>query len=107
MGLRHLFGTLPVMKTLDFFIVNQFWDYSLKDIAEATEVSHRTLQSLVPRLVREGVIVHTRTEGKAKLFKFNKASPLAQKLVSVSIEADVETGKGVQYQEKHEPLAVV
>ena len=95
MGLIHVFGNKPVPKVLDFFRINSFWDYSLKDISRETEVSHRTLQEMIPRLVKNGVLVQTRTEGKARLYKFNLESRLAKHINRVAIEIDLQYGESL------------
>ena len=73
MALTHIFGDKPIPRVLDFFLLNQFWDYSLRDISNETEVSYRTLQGIIPVLVKEEILKYTRTEGKAKLYQINKA----------------------------------
>ncbi|MEA1924818.1 MAG: hypothetical protein U9M95_03010, partial [Candidatus Altiarchaeota archaeon] len=62
MALIHIFGDKPIPRVLDFFTVNQFWDYSLRDVSEGTGVSYRTLQGIIPDLVREGILEYSRTE---------------------------------------------
>lgn len=95
MGLTTIFGDRPIPKILDFFRVNQFWDYSLKDVQEGTGVSYRTLQSIIQDLVKKGILVFTRTEGKAKMYQFNPQSEPAKKIQDLAIEFDIEYGKRI------------
>lgn len=90
MALTHLFGNKPIPKVLDFFTVNQFWDYSLKDVSEETGISYRTLQNIIPHLVKEGILKYSRTEGKAKLYQLNQESKVVKELQKISRESDFE-----------------
>lgn len=95
MGLIHIFGEKPIPKILDFFRVNSFWDYSLKDVSKETDVSYRTLQEIIPRLTKIGILIQTRTEGKAKMYKFNSENKLAKQIQNMAIESDLQYGEGL------------
>ena len=90
MGLTDIFGDRPEPKVLDFFRLHTYWDYSIKDVSKATDVSYRTLQMLVPKLIKTGFIKYTRTEGKARLYQFNSESPVAGHLVEFVRNIDVD-----------------
>ncbi len=90
MGLTDIFGEKPEPKVLDFFRLHSYWDYSLKDVSKATDVSHRTLQVLIPKLIKMGFIRYTRTEGKARLYQFNSESPIARHLVEFVRNIDID-----------------
>ena len=100
MALTHIFGDRPIPKILDFFLVNQFWDYSLKDISKETGVSYRTLQTIIPELVREGILNYTRTEGKAKLYQINNKSVVVRELQRISRESDFEYAERMTEKDK-------
>jgi hypothetical protein len=106
MALVHIFGERPIPKVLDFFRVNQFWDYSLKDVALETKISYTTLQKVIPELVRGGILQPTRSEGKAKLYQFNNKSRLAVELQKIARESDLEFGEKLA-EENKEPVRVV
>lgn len=95
MGLINIFGKKPEMQVLDFLIVHKHWDYSLKDISDATGVSFRTLQRLVPKMIDAGVLLRTRKEGKAQMFILNSGSPSVKKLGELALAADVEYAEKV------------
>lgn len=99
MGLIHVFGNKPLPVVLDFFRLHQFWDYSLKDVQKATCVSHRTLQSTVRHLAKNGFIKYTRTEGKAKMYMFNSDSPVAVELHNFARRIDAEFLKSKPFKE--------
>lgn len=90
MALMHIFGNKPIPKVLDFFTVNQFWDYSLRDVSRETGISYRTLQIVIPSLVKKNLLKYTRTEGKAKLYQINKESAVVRELQKISRENDFE-----------------
>ena len=90
MGLVHVFGNKPVPKILDFLRVHRYWDYPLSEIEETTGVSYRTLQVVIPELVRLAIVKETRTVGNAKLYQINFKSPAVQKLNAFALECDLE-----------------
>ncbi len=89
MGLRHIFGEKPIPKILDFLLVHRHWDYPLSTIEEATGISYRTLQQVVPNLVRADILEETREVGKAKMYALNEKAPTVKKLAEVALEADL------------------
>jgi len=92
MGLRHVLGDKPIPRLIDFLRVHREWDYPLSAISEATGTSYRTLQKIVPGLVKTGILVKTREVGKAKLYRLNFKSPAVQKLDAFAVAADLEFG---------------
>jgi len=100
MGLVHIFGDKPVHKVLDFFRVHRHWDYSIKDVSKATGISYRTLQALIPELVKKGFLKYSRTEGKAKLYMFDENSKIALQLHEFARHIDIEHGKTIKARKK-------
>lgn len=90
MGLKHVFGKKPIPLVLDFLRVHKHWDYSLKDISEATGVSFRTLQRIVPDFEREGIVIRTRTEGRAQMYMIDSDCPIVEKLDELAVVSDLE-----------------
>ncbi|MFH1722694.1 MAG: hypothetical protein ABH950_08850 [Candidatus Altiarchaeota archaeon] len=90
MALKHLFGEKPNPIVLDYFLLNQYWDYSLTDVSRETGISYRTLQKTIPELVSKNLLVHTRTEGKAKLYQINQKNPLVKELKELSRQSDIQ-----------------
>ena len=66
-----IFGNSPILKVLDFLVVNEDFDYSMTDIANLSGVGYSTLQLFWSNLEKANVIVKTRTVGKAKMYKLN------------------------------------
>jgi len=74
-----IFGTSPLMRVLDFLVVNEEFDYSMKDIARLSGVGYATLKLMWPRLERNQIIRQTRTIGKAKMYRLNRGNLIIRK----------------------------
>ena len=74
-----IFGVSPLMKILDFLVVNEEFDYSMKDIARLSGIGYATLKLIWPELEKKGIIKQTRIVGKAKMFKLNLENPIIKK----------------------------
>jgi hypothetical protein len=90
MGLRHIFGNKPIPRLLDFLRVHRFWDYPISEMANATGVSYRTLQTIIPTLVKAGMLKETRTVSNAKFYAINFDSLAVRKLDEFATQADLE-----------------
>lgn len=75
----EIFGDTPVLRVLDFLVVNEEFDYSMTDIAELSGVGYSTLKLFWERLEGEGIVIQTRIVGKAKMYKLNITSPIIKK----------------------------
>ncbi len=78
--LTDTLGNNPTNKVLDFFLINQYWDYSLSQISDETGVNFKTLQELIPKLTKKGLLLKTRRVGKADLYAFNRDNVVAVQL---------------------------
>lgn len=68
-------------KVLDFLIIAQDFDYSLKDIANYSKVSYPCIKQLKKELVKDKWIILTRMVGKAQMYKLNLKNGKVQKFV--------------------------
>lgn len=75
------FGDTPKVRILELLIIGKDTDYSLSDIAEGANVSWVTVLRVMPSLVKQGLVIHTRIIGKAKLFKINAKNSVAALLI--------------------------
>jgi len=75
----EIFGDSPILKVLDFLIVNEEFDQSMTTIAEEAEVGYSTLKIFWPKLEKEGIVINTRVVGKAKMYKLNMENPIMKK----------------------------
>ncbi|MDD5133628.1 MAG: hypothetical protein PHD81_00285 [Candidatus Nanoarchaeia archaeon] len=75
----QIFGDSPILRVLDFLIVNEDFDYSMTDIANLSEIGYSTLKLFWNRLEKEKIIIKTRIVGKAKMYKLNLNNPIIKK----------------------------
>lgn len=75
----QIFGDSPILRVLDFLVVNEDFDYSMTDIANLSEIGYSTLKLFWPKLEKENIVVNTRTVGKAKMYKLNLANPIIKR----------------------------
>ena len=75
----RIFGDSPVLRVLDFLVVNEDFDYSMTDVARLSGVGYATLKLFWGTLEKNGVVTNTRSVGKAKMYRLNLASPVVKK----------------------------
>lgn len=66
-----IFGDTPINRVLDFLIIHEEFDYSMKDIAKNSGVGYATLKLFWHNLENAGIVVLTRGVGRAKLYRLN------------------------------------
>ena len=74
-------GASPKNKILDFLIIHQEFDYSLKDLAKFAEVGYSTLKIMQNQLLKDKWIIMTRKVGRAKMYKLNLKNKKVQKFI--------------------------
>jgi DNA-binding transcriptional ArsR family regulator len=100
--LETLFSGNATAKIMDFIISSQEWDYSESDIARNSDVSIRTVQRELSKLLESKLIKQVRTVGNAKMYQLDKsyrtgyvleklALSLAQQNIRKMTKADVKT----------------
>ena len=75
----EVFGDSPILRVLDFLVVNEDFDYSMTDIANLSGVGYSTLKLFWNKLEESGIATQTRTVGKAKMYRLNFANPIVKK----------------------------
>jgi len=89
--LISMFGQSPEVRLIDFFLDHPLNDFMQQEIAERTGMNKRTISKKLPSMLVNGVIIMTRTIGKAKLFKLKSESLIIKRIreleKSISIEA--------------------
>lgn len=87
MGKQTLFiefmGDSPTIRVLDYLLTEREIDFSISDLAQNVGIGRATLYRIWDALLKNKLIVPTRTIGKAKLFKLNTTNPRVQKLVQL------------------------
>jgi len=87
-------GDNPKIRILDFLMDNFAMDFSLPQIAQGSKVAYTTLIELLPKLLKQGIIIETRKIGKSKLFKLNLDNPIVKALFTIDLklsEAAIQT----------------
>ena len=79
-------GDSPKIRVLDFLMDNFALDFSLPQIAQGSMVAYTTLIELLPKLIKQGIIIETRKIGKSKLLKINLGSPIAKALIAIDLK---------------------
>lgn len=74
------------MKVLDFFLTFSKFDYSKSQVAEETGVSRVTLEKVWNELTRGGIIVKTRSIGRAEMYKLNEKNPVTRTLDEFALQ---------------------
>ena len=85
MALEELLGNSVLVKVLDFFLENRFWDYTKSDVAKHTEKSRQSIYNIWPKLEKYGVVVPSRKIGATTLFKTNLESPIVKNFSKLSL----------------------
>ena len=76
------FGNYPMIRVLDFLLENRTFNYSKSEIARHTKVSRTTLDILLEMLLKEKIILKTRTGGVI-MYKLNLKSEVVKKLIEL------------------------
>jgi len=73
------FGDSPILRVLDFLVVNEDFDYSMTDIANLSGVGYSTLKLFWKKLEKSGIVRMTRIIGRAKMYELNQNNPVVKK----------------------------
>ena len=73
--LIETFGDSPRMRVLDFVLNFESFDYPKSHVARVADVSRTTLDPIWDELVEEGIVVKTRTVGRAEMYELNVEHP--------------------------------
>jgi predicted DNA-binding protein YlxM (UPF0122 family) len=76
-------GDSPTARIIDYLLTNRELDFSMTDIAKNSKVGRATLYRVWDDLIRNNVIMYTRTIGKAKLFRLNSGNIKIKKLIEI------------------------
>ena len=79
--LSGIFRQSPTAKVLDYLIANKNQDFSITDIAKSAGIGRTTLHEILPSLVKDKLISHTRTVGRAKLYQINSESEKVKEII--------------------------
>lgn len=74
-----------ISRILDFFIFNQNFNFSTSEISDLSDVPLRTVQRIIPHLVKKEIIKEIRISTKNRVYELNKNSELVEILHKYSI----------------------
>lgn len=80
---REFIGDNPTTRLLEFLIEGRFFDYTLTELAEKSEISWRTLHRIFPKFIKLKIVKKTREIGRAKLYTLNTENPKVIKLIEL------------------------
>ena len=80
-------------RILDFLVLNEKFDYSAPEISKTTHIPLRTLQRVLPHLVKKEIVTETGRIGNTRMYMLNTESELAKLLrqfilATINIEID-------------------
>ena len=79
----ELFGESPSIKVLDYLLTERELDFSISDMARNAGIGRATLYRIWDQLIKNKIIIPTRTIGKSKLYKLNIENPKIKKLMEI------------------------
>ncbi len=98
--LEDLFGNGPLVKIIDFFLENRFWDYTKTDIASHSAISRTQLYKVWSVILEAELVKETRKIGATTLYQVNMDSPIMRRLEKLSLTiADEKNKKTLETEE--------
>ena len=76
-------GDSPTIRVLDYLLTERDLDFSITDIAKNSAIGRTTLYRIWADLIKNKILLSTRTIGKAKLYKLNKDNFVIKKLIEI------------------------
>ena len=77
----EFFGDYPIIRVLDFLIMNRIFDYTKTEICEESDVSWNTLELFWNKLVKRKIVKLTRNIGRAQLYQLNTENIMVKQLL--------------------------
>jgi DNA-binding IscR family transcriptional regulator len=75
-----------IARVIDFLIINQQFNFTTAEISNSSEIPLRTVQRIIPQLVRNNIVIENKYKGKIKNYELNRNSKLVEILKLYSIE---------------------
>ena len=88
-----------IARIIDFFIINQQFKFTSKEISKLSDTPLRSVQRILPQLVNNKIVIENKYKGKIKNYEINHDFKLVEILRLYSIETinifvDEAIGKG-------------
>lgn len=82
--LIDVFGRGNTMKVLDYLLDITEVDVSIKDIMEGTNLSRKTVDTIIEQLSKSDLVKMNRKIGKTKMYIINREDPVVAKLLDIN-----------------------
>lgn len=76
-------GDTPVTRLFSFLITGRDFDYTLTDLATKAGISWTTLNRILPKLVKNKMVIETRKIGRIRLYKINDKNEIVKKFIEL------------------------
>ena len=76
----------PQIKILDFLIENLRESWTLVEIRDNTKTGYATLKYLLPKMLKDNLVVISKKVSKSNLYKINKDNPAIKHLIQFDWE---------------------
>ncbi len=77
----NMFGGSVINRLLDFLVVFDDFDYSMKDLSVKNSIGYSTLKILLPEMVSKGILKITRINGKSKMYKLDIENEMVKEFI--------------------------
>ena len=84
--LKYLFGESAIVKILDFLLDEWEVDFSKTDVARSAKLTWKAVDDAWSILEKFELVKHTRTVGRAKMYKINVENPIYKALKALDME---------------------
>ncbi len=95
-----------IARILDFFIINQEFNFTSNELSDLSEVPLRTVQRIIPQLIEKKLIKVNEKSKKNKLYELNKDSELVEILNNYSTATINNFIKEAHNQQKQKILII-
>ena len=84
-SLEEFFGNSVLVKVVDFFLENRFWDYTKTDVSKHVGKSRQSIHNVWPTLEKYSIVLESRKIGGTTLFKTNPDSSIVKSFSNLSL----------------------
>lgn len=97
----ELLGDSPTIRILDFLLTERELDFSISDMARNAGIGRATLYRIWEELIKNEIIIFTRTIGKSKLYRLNVQNPKIKKLIEIDDMLIIEELRNKAEKQRH------
>lgn len=79
----EVMGASPINKVLDFLIENDRASWSMNEISENANAGYSTLKILLPKMLKNNLLLVDKQIGKIKLYRINRNNEVIKRVCSI------------------------